>query len=73
MEATVESTYTRNKQQSLQRVNLRLEVARHILRLSHEFQAISTRSYLHGARLMDDLGRQLGGWLRSLSGETSIP
>jgi hypothetical protein len=68
LEATVESAYTRNKQQSLQRANLRLEVARHLWRLSHEFQAIPIRSYEHGgARLMDDHGRQLGGWLRSLS------
>lgn len=56
LEATVESAYTRNKQQSLQRANLRLEVARHLWRLSHEFQAIPTRSYEHGAKLMDDLG-----------------
>ena len=73
LEATVESAYTRNKQQSLQRANLRLEVARHLWRLSHEFQAISTRSYEHGAELMDDLGRQLGGWLRSLSGAPISP
>lgn len=33
LEATVESAYTRNKQQSLQRANLRLEVARHLWRL----------------------------------------
>jgi len=52
---------------SLQRANLRLEVARYLWCLSHEFQAIPTRSYEHGAKLMDDLGRQLGGWLRSLS------
>ena len=73
LEATVESAYTRNKQPSLQRANLRLEVARHLWRLSHEFQAIPTRSYEHGARLMDDLGRQLGGWLRSLSGGALSP
>jgi hypothetical protein len=66
LELTVESVYSRQKQATLQRANLRLEVARHLWRLSHEFQAISTRSYERGARLMDDLGRQLGGWLRSL-------
>jgi hypothetical protein len=73
LEATVESAYTRNKQQSLQRANLRLEVARDLWRLSHESQAISNRSYEHGAKLMDDLGRQLGGWLRSLSGGALSP
>lgn len=43
-----------------------LEATRHLWRLCHEFQVIPTRSYEHGARLIDDLGRQLGGWLRSL-------
>ena len=28
-------------------------------------EAVSTRGYAHGAGLMDDLGRQVGGWLRS--------
>lgn len=67
LEATIESAFTRNKQASLQRANLKLEVARHLWRLSHEFQAVSSRSYEHGARLMDDLGRQLGGWMKSVS------
>jgi hypothetical protein len=35
LEATVESACTRNKQQSLQRANLRLEIARHLWRLNH--------------------------------------
>ncbi len=67
LEATVESIYTSNKQVSLQQANLSLEVARHIWRLCHEFQAIPTRSDEYGARLMDDLGRQLGGWFHGLA------
>jgi hypothetical protein len=38
--------------------NLRFAAARHLWRLAHELQAISTRRYAHGAELMDDLGRQ---------------
>jgi hypothetical protein len=45
--------------------NLRLEVARHLWRLAHELQGISTRRYAHGAGLMDDVGRQIGAWLRN--------
>jgi hypothetical protein len=66
LELLVEAAYTRSKRPALQRANLRLEVGRHLWRLAHELQAISTaRGYEHGARLMDDLGRQVGGWLRS--------
>ena len=65
LELLVEAAYTRNKQAALQRANLRLEVVRHLWRLAHELEAVSTRRYGHGAGLMDDLGGQIGGWLRS--------
>ena len=68
LELLLEAAYTRAKQPALQRANLRLELARHLWRLAHELEAISTRRYEHGARLMDDLGRQIGGWLRSSRG-----
>jgi hypothetical protein len=67
LELVVEAAYSRGnaKPAALQRANLRLEVLRHLWRLAHELQTISTRRYEHGAGLIDDLGRQVGGWLRS--------
>jgi 23S rRNA-intervening sequence protein len=65
LELLVEAAYTRNKESSLRRANLRLEVVRHLWRLAHELKTIATRQYEHGAKLIDDLGRQIGGWLRS--------
>jgi hypothetical protein len=65
LELLIEAAYARAKQPALQRANLRLEVARHLWRLAHELEAVSTRRYAHGAGLIDDLGRQVGGWLRS--------
>ncbi len=65
LELLVEAAYTRNKEASLRRANLRLEVVRHLWRLAHELKVSATRQYEHGARLIDDLGRQIGGWLRS--------
>ncbi len=65
LELVVEAAYTRNKDASLRRANLKLEVVRHLWRLAHELKVMATRQYEHGARLLDDLGRQIGGWLRS--------
>ena len=65
LELLVDAAYSRTKQAVLKQANLRLAVARHLWRLAQELQIISTRRYEHGARLMDDLGRQIGGWLRS--------
>ena len=65
LELLVEAAYSRNKEQALKRANLKLERVRHVWRLSHELKVIATRQYEHGAKLIDDLGRQIGGWLRS--------
>ena len=66
LELSVEAAYTHNKRAALQRANLRLEVAKHLWRLALELQTVAMRQYEHGTRLMDELGRQLGGWLRSV-------
>ncbi len=65
LELLVEAAYSRNKDTPLRRVNLKLELVRHLWRLAHELKVTATRQYEHGARLLDDLGRQIGGWLRS--------
>jgi hypothetical protein len=65
LELLVEAAYTRDKDVPLYRANLRLEVVRHLWRLAHELKVVAMRQYEHGARLLDDLGRQIGGWIRS--------
>jgi hypothetical protein len=65
LELLVDAAYSRNKETSLKRANLRLEMVRHLWRLAHELKVMATRQYEHGAKLLDDLGRQIGGWLRS--------
>lgn len=65
LDLLVEAAYTRSKDTPLRRANLKLEVVRHLWRLAHELKVTATRQYEHGARLIDDLGRQIGGWLRS--------
>jgi hypothetical protein len=65
LELLVEAAYTRNKEAPLQRANVRLEVVRHLWQLARELRVVAIRQYEHGARLLDDLGRQIGGWLRS--------
>lgn len=73
LESLVEAAYTRNKDTSLRRANLKLEVVRHLWRVAHELKVTATRQYEHGARLLDDLGRQIGGWLRSQQTPVPLP
>jgi len=72
LESLVEAAYSPAavKQQALKRANLKLETLRHLWRVSYELNAIPLRRYEHGSRLMDELGRQIGGWLRSQRGRS---
>jgi hypothetical protein len=65
LEALVQAAYRRDKVALLVQANSRLQVVRHLWRLCHELKGIDTRRYAHGARLLENLGRQIGGWLRS--------
>lgn len=68
LESLVEAAYSREKGEALAAANRRLAVDRHLWRLALELKVIDLKRYAHGARLMDELGRQIGGWLRSRSG-----
>ena len=65
LKALVEAAYSRDKRAALRRANMELHVVRHLWRLCHELKVISTKRYEYGARLLEDLGRQVGGWIRA--------
>ena len=58
----VEASYTTRNSTSLLQANRELAAVRHLWRLSHELNVISKKRYQHGAMLLVDLGRQIGGW-----------
>ncbi len=64
LEDLVEAAYSKPKKNTLVRANRQLEIIRHLWRLAYELQVIPLRRYKHGAELMNELGRQIGGWLR---------
>lgn len=65
LEQLTDAAYRRDKAVTLSQANLRLDRVRHLWRLVHELKAVPTRQYEHGARLLEELGRQIGGWRRS--------
>jgi len=46
-----------------------LENARHLVRLSYKMRCLSLRGYEQCSRRIDELGRMVGGWIRSLAGK----
>jgi hypothetical protein len=66
LECLVEAAYARNKRDLLKLANSRLAVIRHLWRMAYELQTIPAKRYEHGARLLENLGKQIGGWLKSV-------
>jgi hypothetical protein len=66
LERLLEAAYSRGqtKADALRTANLRLGVVRHLWRLSHTLKALPAKQYSHGAGLIEELGRQIGGWYR---------
>jgi len=60
----IEATYSQRKKTALLRASRQLEIVRHLWRLSHELKVIPYKRYKHGAQLINEIGRQMGGWLR---------
>ena len=63
-EDLIEARYSRDKQATLQRINLRLEKLRVLLRLCHRLRHLPHPGYQHAARAVNDVGRMLGGWIK---------
>lgn len=60
----IEATYARERAPLLLAANLSLEKTRYALRLSKDLEHLDFRRYEHAARMVDDIGRQVGGWTK---------
>jgi len=71
----VEAKYTRQKSEILRRAALRLEQIRYQFRLAKDLRIVPLNSHHHAITLLDDIGRQLGGWRKKMGGgdETARP
>jgi hypothetical protein len=65
--------YSREKRGHLLEANLQLEVARHLVRLANALKLFSNHTYGVLAEKMDEVGRMIGGWLKSVSGARGAP
>jgi len=61
----LEAKYARAKKACLREANVRLQRLRFQWRLCHDFNIIKTKSYEYACRCLDDIGKELGGWLKS--------
>ncbi|MCB0597797.1 MAG: diversity-generating retroelement protein Avd [Lewinellaceae bacterium] len=66
----IEAYYSSSPQEKaalLRRVNLQLEKLRYLIRLSNDLRCINEDRYAYISRQVNDIGKQAGGWLKSLA------
>jgi hypothetical protein len=69
IEGIMSATYKQKleKVSVLEKVSLKLNILRVLVRLMKDTNAIDMKKYTHMEEAIDEIGRMLGGWLRSLT------
>jgi hypothetical protein len=64
LEGLLAARYSSDKAAQLQAINLRLEVLRYQTRLLHDFDLIDTKKLEFISRAFNNIGTDLGGWIK---------
>lgn len=72
LEGLVEASYRRDRQQILGQANMSLEKLRILLRLSTDLRCMDMHRYEFAARALDEIGRMVGGWIKSNHTEKTL-
>lgn len=70
LEMLIRAKYMRQRQELLEEANLRLEILRFQMRLAKDLPCLKVESYGFAAKAIDEIGKLIGGWLKSDSGKT---
>ena len=68
LELLIEATYTRDRLALLRKANVQLEKLRYLIRICHDFKMLSAKQYAYISKEMNEVGKLVGGWIRSQSG-----
>jgi hypothetical protein len=68
LEALIKAKYTRQRQPLLEQANLLLEILRFQMRLAKDLQCLKVESYGFAAKVIDEIGKLVGGWLKGSGG-----
>jgi hypothetical protein len=64
LEDLIRAAYTKNKESTLREANLKLETVRYLVRLTKDLKYLSIKRYEFASRSIDDIGAEIGGWLK---------
>jgi hypothetical protein len=64
LETLIQAKYTRERKPLLEQANLKLEILRFQVRLAKDLECLRANSYAFGSKLIDEIGKLVGGWLK---------
>lgn len=73
LEGLIQARYSANKLETLEKLNTQLDLLRHQTRLLHDFELMKIDSYEYVGKLINDIGTDLGGWIRQQRHRTVHP
>ena len=68
LDLLIEATYTRDRLPLLRKANVQLEKLRFLIRLCHDFKLLSSKQYTYVSGEINEVGKRIGGWIRSQQG-----
>ena len=67
-EQLIEAAYSDSPRDALRQADVTLVKLRLYMRLCRDLELLSLGQYAHAARMLEEIGRLLGGWLKSAQG-----
>jgi hypothetical protein len=65
LETLIQAKYRCDRKPLLENANLQLEILRFQMRLASDLQCLKGSSFIFASKAIDEIGRLIGGWLRS--------
>ncbi len=62
IEGLIEARYSRNKQDTLRRIDLNMERLQVLLRMCHDLEYLDNKGYEFASRKINEAGKMIGGW-----------
>jgi 23S rRNA-intervening sequence protein len=74
LDGLLKARFAKNKRDQLIEINSNLDILRYQTRLLHDFKLINTKQYEYASQATNNIGIELGGWIKQqtqISHETS--
>lgn len=62
----IRTNKSKNKKPLLYNIDVKLEELKFLIRFAHDRKYLSHKSYEHSSNLVAEIGRLLGGWIKSV-------